>query len=102
MAIKSKTQLVQCDTGTVTSVSASASSVTLKAKNVDRAGLIIYNDSSSACYVKFGAIASTSSFTYKMGAGDHLVIDAEAALYTGVVDAIWDSASGNARITELS
>ncbi len=101
MALRATSQLVRANTGNVTTVSASATNVTLLSNNPERGGAIIFNDSASAVYVKFGETATTSSFTYKMGAGDHLVLDAEAALYTGVIDGIWDTATGNARVTEL-
>lgn len=83
----------------VTSVASSASNVTLLASNANRRGATIFNDSSAILYVKLGATASTSSFTAK------LIQDAYYEVpfgYTGIIDGIWASATGNARITEIS
>ena len=85
-------------TSTLSNVAGSASSVTLKAANTGRIRLTIYNDSTSALYIKEGATASTSSFTWKLAPCDTLIIDD----YSGVVDGIWDSATGNARVTEVT
>lgn len=83
----------------VTSVAASASSVTLLASNGARLGATVYNDSTSDLYIKFGATASTSSYTVALGSFDYYEVPFG---YTGVIDAIWISATGNARITEVS
>lgn len=88
-------------TATCTNVSDSASSVTLIAANTARLGLVLFNDSSAVCYVKFGTTASTSSFTHKMDAGSFWALD--TVVYNGRIDAIWASAPGGAmRITELT
>lgn len=87
-------------TASVGSVAASASSVMLLSANTSRRGATFYNDSTSPCYLKYGTTASTSSFTVKIfGNGYHEV---QRAVYTGRVDCIWDSATGNMRITELT
>lgn len=84
--------------GDVTSVAASITSVNLKATNTSRKTLIIFNDSANVLFVKYGATASATSFTWKLLAGEHVVIDD----YNGVVDGIWDVATGSARITETT
>lgn len=84
---------------TITSVAGSGSSTTLKASNSARKGLIIFNDSSAALYIKFGATASTSSFSIKLFPYETYAMD--TVIYTGIIDGIWDSATGNARVTEL-
>lgn len=86
-------------TATVTSVAGSASSVTLLASNTSRQGATIFNDSTATLYVKLGATASTTSFTVKMATDDYFEVPFS---YTGVIDGIWSSATGNARITELT
>lgn len=86
-------------TSSVTSVAASATSVTLKASNASRKGLSVYNDSTSVLYLKLGATASSSSFTVKMVADSYYEVP---GAYTGVVDGIWVSATGNARVTEVT
>lgn len=82
----------------LSTVAGSASSVTVLAANTDRVRCVVVNDSSAILYLKEGTTASTSSFTYKLSAGDTVIIDD----YTGKLDGIWASATGNARVTELS
>lgn len=89
----------------VASVASSASSVNLLerrgASGDLRKGAVIYNDSSAVLYVKLGATASTTSFTYYLAAGATLELPYSEAMYQGVIDGIWASATGSARITEL-
>lgn len=87
-------------TSAVTSVNSSASSVTLLALNLNRRGVIIWNDSSATLYIKLGATASTISYTVQLSTQASFNLPAPA--YTGVIDGIWSSATGAARITELS
>lgn len=82
-----------------TSVAASASNVTLLAANASRRGATIYNDSTVALHLKLGATASTSSFTIKLAADGYYEVP---AFYAGIIDGIWASATGNARVTEIS
>jgi hypothetical protein len=86
-------------TATCTNVASSASNVTLLSLNAARNGATIYNDSTSAVYVKLGSTASASSFTVKMGAGGYYEVPFG---YTGQIDAMWVSANGSARMTELT
>lgn len=86
---------------TLSNVSQNAASVTLLASNASRLGAIFVNDSTVVLYMKFGATASTTSFTYKLDPYDTVLIQANM-LYTGIVDGIWASAgSGSARVTEI-
>jgi hypothetical protein len=85
---------------TVAQVASSATSVTLKAANASRRSLSIFNDSTAVLYVKFGATASTSSYTVKLNAGDYF--EAPLPMYQGVIDGIWASANGSALVTEGS
>lgn len=87
-------------TSSVTQVASSATSVTLKASNANRLGLVIANDSTSTLYVKFGATASTTSYTIKLSPG--ALYETGETVYTGIVDGIWSSANGNAYVTELT
>jgi hypothetical protein len=82
----------------VTSVAANAANVTLKASNAARIKLVIVNDGLGILYVKEGATATTASYTYKLLAGDVVIIDD----YSGIVDGIWVGALGNAVITETT
>lgn len=86
-------------TATLSNVSSSASSVTVLAANSARVGGTIYNDSTQVVYLKFGATASTSSFTVKLAADTYYEIPGG---YTGIIDGIWASANGSARVTELT
>lgn len=87
-------------TATLSSVAGNAASVTLLASNTSRLGATIHNDSSAILYVAFAATATTSAFTYKLNPSDTLEL--KGTVYTGVISGIWASATGNARITELT
>ena len=84
-------------TAAVTSVAGSATAVTLLASNAARNLYEVFNDSTSALYVKHGSGASTTSFTVKLPAGASYFPPVN---YTGIVTGIWDSAVGSARLTE--
>lgn len=86
-------------TSTLSNVAASASSVTLLNADSSRLGVAFFNDSTSICYIKFGATASTTSYTYKMGSYDYWEVPTK---WVGRMDAIWDTATGNMRITVIS
>lgn len=87
-------------TGTITSVAASITSVTLLASNTNRRGFIIYNDSNATCYVAFAATASATAFTKKLGANESW--EYSLVTYTGQMTGIWNNANGSMRITELT
>ena len=74
----------------VENVPASATVVTLKALNVDRTGLTIYNDSTNTLYVKYGAGASPTSYTAKLRKEDYMFIDD----YRGIVTGVWNGTNG--------
>jgi hypothetical protein len=86
-------------TATISSVSASATVVTLLAANARRRGFALYNDSTSAVYVKFGSAASSTSFTIKMVPSSYF--EGELPVYSGIITAIWVSATGAMRTSEL-
>ncbi len=88
----------------VTTVAASASSVTLLSANTSRLGAVIVNDSSAVLYIKFGTTASTSSYTIALGGSGSAPFEAYEIPfgYTGRIDGISASATGNYRITELT
>lgn len=86
---------------TLSNVSASASSVTLLAANASRKGATIVNDSTANLYIKYGSSASATSYTYKLFPSDFYYMKLED--YTsGIITGIWDSATGTARITEMT
>lgn len=86
-------------TAALANIAGSVTNVTLIASNAARRGASIFNDSTSALYIKYGATASTSSFTVKVNPGGYFEVPQPC--YTGIVDGIWDSATGTARVTEV-
>lgn len=83
---------------TLANVSSSASSVTVFAANANAKGRAVYNDSTQVLYLKFGATASTTSYTVQLASGDYY--EFPQPLYGGLVDGIWAAANGSARTTE--
>lgn len=88
-------------TGTASNVNASATNVTLLASNASRKNAVFYNDSASICRVKCGATSSSTSFTLKMFPDSFFSLD-NIPLYTGIVDGIWETATGVMRVTEFT
>jgi len=84
-------------TATVANVASSATSVTLFSAAGRAAGRAVFNDSSAILYLKFGATASTTSYTVQLAAGAYYEFPQPA--YSGQVDGIWASANGFARVT---
>ncbi len=81
-----------------TSVASSASSVQLLAATA-RKGFTIFNDSTQVLYIKYGATASATSYLAQIAASGFYE---DPWGWNGVVDGIWASANGNARIVELT
>jgi hypothetical protein len=86
-------------TATQSQIAGIATTTTLIASNTARKGATIFNDSTSVLYVKLGATASTISFTVKLQAGDYYEVPFG---YTGIIDGIWTTATGAARMTEIT
>lgn len=86
-------------TATSSNVSSSASNVTLLVSNAGRLGATVYNDSTAILYLKLGATASSSSHTLQMAAGGYFEVP---FWYTGIIDGIWASANGSARLVEVT
>lgn len=99
---KGSPRVATCGTalGTLSNVSASASSTTLVAANTARGALTIYNDSSSAMYVKVGSAASATSFTEFLP--PYATVLWTEKCPTQIITGIWDVATGTARVTEFS
>jgi hypothetical protein len=87
-------------TGTQSSVSGAASDTTILAANTSRRGATVYNDSTAILYILLAnATSSATVFTVKVAAGGYY----EAPYgYTGIIKGIWASATGSARVTELT
>jgi hypothetical protein len=85
----------------ITSVNAATSNTAILAVNSARKGTLIYNNSTSAMYLAYGATASTSAFSVKIPANALFELPT-APTWTGALSAVWDSATGAALVTEES
>ena len=85
-------------TATTNSVASSAANVVLFAASGTANGRTVFNDSTAVLYLKFGATASSSSYTVQIAAGGYY--EFPQPVYDGEVDGIWASANGNARTTQ--
>lgn len=87
-------------TATITSVTAATSGVTLLASNTARRQALIYNDSGSAVFIAFAVSAATSAYTLRLGSSGYYELF--QPVYTGTLSALWVSATGAARVTEIT
>jgi hypothetical protein len=88
-------------TSAVTNVVSAATSTSILASNANRRMAIMVNDTDRNTYVKLGATASTTSFSYKLSPGQ--ILELPIPIYTGAIDAIWDaSPTGSMRVTEIT
>lgn len=85
-------------TGTLSSVVASVTSVTILAANTSRLGAGIFNESTSTLFVGLAASTSTTAYTVAVAASGYY----EVPPYTGIITGVWANAQGSARITELT
>jgi hypothetical protein len=83
---------------TVSNVASAVADTELLDLNLLRSGAAIYNDSTSAVFLKLGTGASSTSYTVKMKSRDYYEVPYG---YTGAVHAYWVEANGYARITEV-
>ena len=82
------------------SIDDQATNATLLDANASRKGFAIYNDSTSALYIKFGSTASTTSFSVKVEAYGYYEMFGHG-LYTGQVDGIHaTNSTGSTRVSE--
>lgn len=89
-------------TGTITTVASSATSVTILASNTARKGMTVYNDSTAILYLALtSTAASTTAYTVQMAANSYFELPF-VQRYTGTITGIWASATGNARVTEMT
>lgn len=86
-------------TATLSNVASSATNVTVIASNSSRIGATVYNDSAAYLYLKLGTTASATSFTIKIDPSGYYEVPFG---YTGIIDGLWASANGSARVTELT
>lgn len=88
-------------TGGLTSVSASTTSTQLLALNSSRLNAMIYNDSASSLYVALTTSATSTAFTVLVPANGFYELP-PIRTFTGAIFGVWLSATGSARVTELS
>jgi hypothetical protein len=67
--------------------------------NLNRRGVVIYNDSGKNLRVAFAPTASATAFTYLIPSKQTLEL--QLGGYTGDIAGIWEGAGGFARITEI-
>jgi hypothetical protein len=91
-------------TGTISSVSAVTSSITMLAANAARKGATVANDSIATLYLALANVtASSTVFTVQIAPGDYYELPLnDGGVYTGIINGIWTSAMGAARVTELT
>ncbi len=95
-----RTVSIAPSTTTQTSVTSSATNVTVLAANANRLGATVHNDSTQVVYLLLGSgTASSTNFTVKMASGGYYEIP---FLFSGAIKGIWASANGFARVTEIS
>jgi hypothetical protein len=92
--------LLAGDTGAITSVASSITSVSLAAANANRKGMILYNDSASMAYVAFASSATTALYTVKMAPRGYFEMG--LPIYRGAMSVIWDTADGSMKATEIT
>ena len=93
--------LTTYSTSSVTSVVSAAVSTSILASNANRRMAILVNDTDKVVYVKLGATASLTSYTYRLTPLQTLELP--FPIYTGAIDAIWDSSpTGSMRVTEIT
>lgn len=80
-----------------TQIPAAASNTVLFAAQATTNARTIYNDSTATLYVKFGATASTTSYTVQIASQGYY--EFPQPCYSGEVDGIWTAANGNAYVT---
>ena len=70
------------------------------AENHTRSGVVFYNDSTATCFIKYGLVPSSTSYTYKVFPNGTLEIDNNVG-YTGIITCVCDAANGNLYVTEM-
>jgi hypothetical protein len=92
---------VAVSSAVVARVEASATSVPLRASNVNRRGLTIYNDCDSPLLIKYGAGATPTSFTTRVPG--FWTWEMPHRIYTGLVEGMWEEEvpDGAAQVTEI-
>lgn len=90
---------VAARTPTTTSISSSATSVTILASNASRKGFSIANVSTAKLYLSFSNPATTTNSFVEIPAGGFLLLD-QQLIVTNAIYGIWSAANGTAQVTE--
>ena len=92
--------LVGGSTGTKTSVAAAAANTLVLAFNAARLGATVVNESASPLYLTLGSTAaSATSYTKLLGTNEYYEVPFG---FIGPVRGFWSSATGSARVTEIT
>lgn len=83
----------------VATVPASLTAVTVLPANILRKGAILWNNSTSTAYLKFGLGASSTDFTWKIASQSGYELPSPT--YVGILTVAWDAATGSMQTTEL-
>jgi hypothetical protein len=87
-------------TGTLTNVAGSVTSGTILAANTARVGATIWNDSTAILYLRLASgTASATACSVKLIADAYYEVPFG---YAGVITGVWASATGSARVSELT
>jgi hypothetical protein len=93
----------QNNTATRSSVSASASVVTLLAANPRSAATFYNTPDAGTLYLALGAAATTSDYTVQVAPGDYYEVPgAGGEVYDGIITGIWSAATGSVKVTEVA
>jgi hypothetical protein len=101
-SLNNRTSLLTLASGSsscvITSVAGSATAVTLLVARDARLTATFYNDSTAACKLALGTVGASTYTAYIQPSGYY---ELPAPPYTGQIEGLWDSATGNMRITEI-
>jgi hypothetical protein len=101
VVIASNQTPIVMSTPTITQVGSSATSETIIATNVNRKGLLIFNDSTQILYLLYGSgAASATNYSVKIQPQTLWEMPANP-VFTGQFDGIWVAVNGNAYVTEI-
>ncbi len=88
---------INSQTASISRVATSTTTAELRAASAGGKGCVIHNDSAGVLFVKFGATASATSFTYRLASQTSLELP--QPVYGGVIHGILDTGTGNAQVT---
>jgi hypothetical protein len=83
-----------------TAVTGSGASQVLAYSDRNRLGMMVFNHSSNAVFLKLGNAASVVDFTVKLSSGSYYELP--LPIHTGSVTAIMDASGGHMMVTVLS